>query len=320
MKRLLTLLICLCTIAFVTFNYNKISNYISQRISNTHKLVIRKANDYAKHDDYMFVSISKDFVPYSYNDLLNIIYTVINNGWTSFTFYCPSEYKMCVKDMEQISKDDIILTHINNYVHPYNSFNLLNTSILESGEVTIKITHVYNEKQIKAIDTEVNRLLGLITKKDNSVYDNIKAIHDYLINNTKYDQERNEKGESKYASTIAYGTLFEHYATCNGYTDTMAIFLNKLGINNYKIATTPEDLNNSSTGHVWNAVQIDEKWLHLDLTWDDPVTNTGEDVLLHKYFLVTNSELEEADNGEVKIEEHNFRKDIYLEFNEKVSN
>ena len=92
----------------------------------------------------------------------------------------------------------------------------------------------------------------------------------------------------------------------------MAIFLNKFGIKNYKIATTPE--NENSTGHIWNAVYINDKWLHLDITWDDPVAESGKDYLLHKYFLVTNEELQKADEGKVVVTEHNFLKNIYSEF------
>ena len=80
--------------------------------------------------------------------------------------------------------------------------------------------------------------------------------------------------------------------------------LNRFGIKNYKIA---------SKTHVWNAVFIDGKWLHLDLTWDDPVSERGP-MLDDKYFLITTDELVEADNGETDT--HIFDKTIYLEFNE----
>ena len=59
---------------------------------------------------------------------------------------------------------------------------------------------------------------------------------------------------------------------------------------------------------------IDNEWLHLDLTWDDPVSNDGKDYLYHKYFLVSTEEMMEADSGSVKVEEHNFNKSIYQEF------
>ncbi len=314
MKRLLVLIICGLAIFYVTKNSHKYSDFLANKITDTNQLVINDSNEYIKNDDFLYVDISKDYIPYSYKDLQNIVYTIINNGWDTFTFYCPSEYVSCLDDVEKLSTDEITLTHINNYVHPFNSFTMLRTSMLGS-EITVNVIHVYNQEQIDAINLEIDRIMNLIIKDSDSTYDKIKTMHDYIINNTRYDQTEREWRTT--ASSIAYGALFDHLATCNGYTDTMAIFLNKIGVINYKIATTANDLQNSATGHIWNAVYYNNEWLHMDLTWDDPVTTTGEDMLHHKYFLVTTEELQRVDAGEVNIEEHNFNPKYYLEFNEK---
>ena len=139
---------------------------------------------------------------------------------------------------------------------------------------------------------------------------------DYIINNTKYDVTRNENGESIYQSYLAYGLLFEGYATCNGYTDTMALFLDKMNIPNFKVAMTPDDP--TKEGHVWNAVYLDNNWYHLDLTWDDPVSEDGKDYLQDTYFLIDTNQLKEIDNsGDKKITDHNFKSDIYLELKQE---
>jgi len=41
----------------------------------------------------------------------------------------------------------------------------------------------------------------------------------------------------------------------------------------------------NEVAHAWNLVKIDDKWYNIDLTWDDPITNTGEQVLRYNYFL-----------------------------------
>lgn len=317
MKKFIVAFICIAIIFGVTYKTDAISNYIVGFITDNHQVKHLGPNEYTKKDEFMYVKNVDDFTPYSYQDLKNIVYTIINNGWESFTFYCPSEYTDCVIDIQTLSVDEVTLTHINNFVHPYNSFTKLATSILDTGEITLTVYPVYTDEQIDRIDTEVTRLIGMMVKDDATEYDNIKAIHDYIVNNTKYDTKANE-GTSEYASSTAYGTLFEHYATCNGYTDTMAIFLSKLGVTNYKIATTEEDLGNGNVGHIWNAVYINNKWVHLDLTWDDPVSDDGKDYLYHKYFLVNTEELKKADSGDVEILEHNFRDNVYLEFNESI--
>ena len=131
----------------------------------------------------------------------------------------------------------------------------------------------------------------------------VKTIHDYIINSTEYDKVRNETGNSIYSSNTAYGALIQHMAICSGYTDAMELFLNEFNIKNYKIA---------SDTHVWNALYLDGQWYHLDLTWDDPVSDRGP-ILDDKYFLINNTQLLEAD-GE-GIATHKFNKTIYLEFN-----
>jgi len=48
---------------------------------------------------------------------------------------------------------------------------------------------------------------------------------------------------------------------------------------------------------MWNAVQIDEKWYHVDPTWDDPITDTGEPVCSHSYFNATDAMLSRTHSG-----------------------
>lgn len=308
------ILFCISLIVIVLLNLDTISNKVIGLIDSTPKVEIQPGNDYTKSVGYKFVTLSKDYIPYSYDDILNILYSAINNGWEQFTFYCPTEYTNCIKDMEKISDDSVLLTHLNNFVHPYNSFTNLKSSIAESGEISLKITYLYTKEDIDYINKSVKDIIKKTIKKDMNDYEKIKSVHDYIINNTKYDVERNENGDSNSDSYKATGLLKDHLATCNGYSDIMAILLSAMGYDNYKIATTPDEISYSATGHVWNAVKVGNEWLHLDLTWDDPVSNDGKDYLYHKYFLVTNEEMQEADKGDVVIEEHNFNKAIYLEF------
>ena len=79
----------------------------------------------------------------------------------------------------------------------------------------------------------------------------------------------------------------------------MALFLDKMGIQNIKVA---------SSNHIWNAVYIDGKWKHLDLTWDDPVVINGDSTLTYNYFLISTAELKEKND-----EQHKFNEEIFSE-------
>jgi transglutaminase/protease-like cytokinesis protein 3 len=86
-----------------------------------------------------------------------------------------------------------------------------------------------------------------------SIRDKIKAFHDYIVNTTVYDEERSNEIKNKIYNTNIFnshkasGVLENHIALCSGYTDVMAVFLNIIGVKNYKI---------SNNDHIWNAVNL----------------------------------------------------------------
>ncbi len=284
-------------------NIDYLSSKISSFIMKKNDVVILPSNGYNRNLNFEFVKLSDDYTPYSYQDLLDIYYSVLNSGWDDFTFYCPSEYTECINDVEKISNNEELLSHINNFVHPYNSFKSISTVYDEAGEITINVIKLYSDEEINQIEEEVNRLYKELVNPAKSTEDNLKNIHDYIINNTKYDLERNQNNDSAYPSNKANGPLFYNMAICSGYTDLYAIFLYKMGIENYKIA---------SVNHVWNAIYLNDKWYHIDLTWDDPVSKDGKDYLLHEYFMVDNNTLKSITAG---YKDHIFDSTIYLEFN-----
>lgn len=308
----LVTIICSVLIIGVIINLNKISNFLSNLLEARPEVVIQNKNIYALNESFDYVKTTNDYTPYGIQDLKNIIYTIVDSGITKFTFYCPKEYVKCVEDVTDLTKNQEVLTHINNFVSPFNSFSNIKTTISESGEINLEITYLYSEDEINKLNNKIDEIIKDNINNTMDGYEKIKVIHDYLVNNSKYDVEKNNGKGSVYNSYKAYGPLFEGYATCNGYTDAMALFLNRFGYKNFKIATTPDDEN--LTGHIWNAVYLDGRWLHLDVTWDDPVSESGQDYLLHKYFLVTDEELKKADEGKVVVTEHNYNKNIYSEF------
>lgn len=306
---------CLLFLTFLFFSLNPISEQIIDFLKKEPELVLKPSNQYQKNEEFSFVKSTTNFVPYSKQDIKNIFYSIVNNGWSDFTFYCPNEYVRCLEDMKEFSKNQDLLTHLNNFVHPYNGFSNVRTTISETGEIQISVDYFYNDLEKQQINAKIDAIYEEIITEDMDLEKKILTIHDYIINHTKYDVSRNNDGESEYRSYIAYGPLLEGFATCNGYTDAMALFLTKLEVPNFKVAMTPEE-NSSSAGHVWNAVYLNDAWFHLDLTWDDPVSSDGKDYLQHKYFLITTEQLVEVDSGEVTVTEHDFKRSIYPELKE----
>mgnify|MGYP004561877401 FL=1 len=306
MKKLALLGTLLIIIGIYFSTDEKLSSIpINELFSPNIKVTLDEKNKYYREYDFNYVQNTDNFSPECKQDLLNIYYTVINAGKNEFTFYCGKEYETCISDLETIANNQNTLSPINNYVHPYNGFKHIETEYDNNGKITIYITKSYTEEEIQEIEQKLDTIEQTIIKDGATEEQNIKAIHDYIIDNATYDTERKENSTSTsydHKSDIAYGPLIQGYSICSGYTDAMELMLDRLSIENYKVA---------SENHVWNAVKLDGTWRHLDLTWDDPVVDAGINIKLYDYYLITTSELLNLDQTE-----HNFNQDIYSELKE----
>jgi len=263
------------------------------------EVILGKTNEYYRAYDFNYVKNINDFEPQNKDDIINIYYTAINAGKNNFSFYCPEEYTSCIEDIKSIAHDRTILSDINNYVHPFNGFTHIETKYDSFGEVTINIIKSYTQEEIEIVQAKVDELSPQLILPNQTPEQNIKNVHDYIINNSVYDTARTEQNVIAYKSDLAYGPLIEGYGICGGYTDAMQLFLEKMGIKSFKV---------SSETHIWNAVYLNDKWHHLDLTWDDPVTPSKTNVLSHEFFLIPTNQLLEQEKTE-----HNFNQNIYSE-------
>lgn len=271
--------------------------YYDNLVSAKDKVSELEKNKYYREYNFNYVKNTTNFIPENKQDIMNIYYTIINSGMDFFSFYCPTDYHQCQDDINDVANNQEVLSNINNFVHPYNSFKSIQTEISSAGEIKVLIEKVYDEKMIYLIDYEIDKIMNKEIKANMNSKQKIKAIHDYIINNTTYDQNRSDNKVTKYSSDNAYGVLTENYGVCGGYTDAMMLFLERLGIKSIRI---------SSENHIWNYVYLDNKWLHLDLTWDDPIGDNHENILDDTYFLIDDNELEK-----IKSEEHYFDKNVY---------
>ncbi len=248
-------------------------------------------NEYYSDNNFLyFQNVDTDNAT-NKQELLNILFTYVNSGDKSYSFYC--RYDECSNDIKEMLNDKDFLPLINNFVHPYNSFETINVSVTSMDRITISSKKVYNEVEIEALNNYIDEFIEKNIKDNMSTYDKIKTFHDYIINNYSYDENKS------YKSYSAYTLITKGKAICGGYSDLIAIYLNRLGVKNYKI---------SSATHIWNFVNVDDVWYHLDATWDDPVASDGKPHLLHNFFLIKTSELHKLDN-----KEHNFDLNIYKE-------
>ena len=301
MKKILPLIILLVILGIILSQKDKLYE-LYRNITLEHKidnLTPPTTNEYFRENKFNYVQTTDKFIPYNKQELLNVIYTIISSGQEEYTFYCPNEYVDCLKDLDNIAKNQAVLSNINNFVHPYNSFKHIETKYDDSREVTISYSKNYTDKDIAELNNKIDYLFKHLYNPKDTQVNNIKRIHNYIANNSRYDSNRADNDIVVYKSDIAYGPLIQGYALCGGYADAISLYLDKMNIINYKV---------SSSEHVWNAIKLNNKWYHLDLTWDDPITDTGENYILYDYFLIDTKTLKSK-----QIKQHNFNQIVYSE-------
>ena len=298
MKKILYFVVFILLFSLTFYYKEDILIYYNKYLSNTKQVPTSlEKNEYYRNYNFKYVANTDNFSPNTKQDILNIYYTIINSGMENFTFYCPDTYETCLDDVKDIAYNKTVLSNINDFVHPYNSFNQIETSFDSLGEINIKVVHNYTEEMEIILNYKIDEIIKNEITDEMDAVNKILIIHDYIINNTKYDQNRSDKNIFEYKSNNAYGVLIEGYGICSGYTDSMMLFLEKLNIKSYKV---------SSENHVWNKVFINNNWYNIDLTWDDPVNSDGSDSLEHTFFLVNDEEMLKNDKTE-----HTYNEDVY---------
>ena len=300
-EKLLLILIVL-TVAFMSYitylHFDTITKNMKGLISKfKEEEVIVPYDKTVHHIKYNFKTVKEtdNFKPKNLDDIKDIYYTVLNNGWDEFTFYCPKEYENCIDDVKSIANGNSYLALLNNYVHPYNTYVKYNTLLVNNKEIHLKIDKLYSEEDISYINKKVDEIFDTLNINPNGYKsDNIKKLHNYIIENTHYDSDYRKGDET--ISNKANGALETGIALCSGYSDLYAIMLSKLQIPNFRV---------SNEEHIWNVILNDNKWLHIDVTWDDDERNKNN---TYNFYLISTEELHEKDN-----DVHAFNIDDYLE-------
>lgn len=136
----------------------------------------------------------------------------------------------------------------------------------------------------------------------------IKAIHDWLANNIRYD--------FTYEKKKAIIGLTEGKMVCTGYTQLFYLFGKKAGIDVEVIGGvgTNDDGSFSMTDneHIWNRVKLNGEYKYIDVTWDanvidainrnrsghtDEECNSLKDKLFYKYYLKDQAEFNQDHFG-----------------------
>ncbi len=140
------------------------------------------------------------------------------------------------------------------------------------------------------LDTKVQSIINNVITKDMSEFEKEMAIHDYIVLNTKYDEEALNGNISSELIFTSYGCLVNNFAVCDGYAKAMQLLLNKVGV--YTIRVTGDG---NGVSHAWNIVRINGKNYQVDATWNDPVPDSG--YVRYKYFNMSDADIAKIITG-----------------------
>ena len=300
MRKVRNLILSLLLVFFIMFIYidrDNISTYLRDLITKNNKIELPESNKYKRNYGYKRFTNDEDYIPHSINDIENIFYNILNNGWNEFIFYCPTDYENCTTDVEKISSDIDEMSKIAGYVSPYNAHDTINTTISSYGEVYVNISKKYTQSETEDINNKIIQLYHELNLKGKSIEEKIKLFHDYLIKNTTYDEDFANNKKSVYNSSKATGALIEGHAVCGGYADALAIFLDYIKVPNIII---------SSQNHAWNLVSYDDIWLHIDPTWNDTEIERYD----YEFYMINTNKLLKLDSTE-----HTFDTSFFIEAN-----
>ena len=157
------------------------------------------------------------------------------------------------------------------------------TLCLETSGLVVEEILAYNAGITEAVETITDSL-----SDDASVYEKVRAIHDWICNRVDYGG-----GPTSYA---VFGEVEDRRVVCAGYAAAFQILCHQMDIDCVYISGSAKY---AGEGHAWNKVKMpDGNWYAVDVTWDDGST------IEYDYFLCgkKSPDLEELTFEEEHIE------------------
>lgn len=153
----------------------------------------------------------------------------------------------------------------------------------------------------EAIYSYLEEVVEETKAKELSRVEAVKALHDYLVLELKYDES------FQILSHSPEGVMKNRTAVCDGYARTMRLLLMMTGIESKIVSGTA-----GNESHAWNLVKMEDGWYHVDVTWDDPIPDV-EGKVGYLYFLKNDTDMAKTHTWESEISctENNYQEYVY---------
>ena len=298
MKKILSWFIMLIVIVLLTGPVTEFANVVYEQ----KKIEESKPTQQERLD---FQKLLSDNTYYYYNNLNDIekeAYVTMYSSFMSFddSFVMEIDGENLKYVFTAVLYDNPHIFWVDNdYQYSENEKSVLFTpsyrnSTVEAQQLTIELNNKINE-----IVSYANNF--------NTEYEKELYIHNYICENTVYDEALSQEGGDS-----AYDSLINGKAICEGYSRAVQILLDAVDIDNYLVVGDSES-NGEIEPHMWNVVEIDNLNYYLDATWDD---SGADDTTVYFYFNV-NDKMISKDHFNIEPANNNCTSDIayYYEVN-----
>ena len=155
----------------------------------------------------------------------------------------------------------------------------------------------YTESTLEDVNSKIEiikqKIQEYITGTENlSDYEKELYIHDKLAQSVTYS----DLEDLPRAYHTAEGPFLENIGVCDGFTKTLQILYDQLGIDSIIVLGVLDD-----NPHAWNLVNIEDNWYHVDLTSSRSIIEeTG--IITHAYFNLSDERMQKIatfDNPEL---------------------
>lgn len=170
-------------------------------------------------------------------------------------------------------------------------------SLNGSNVTSLTLEYNYGEKEKAFVEKYANDNFLSNIKEDWSDLEKVLYIHDTMCMAFQYDVDLYKPELSETVARDIYQMFTRGRGVCQAYSQVYQYLMEKLGIECKLIAS-------AKANHEWNAVKLDGKWYHIDVTQDDPVIGIDASIaeldmagsVNYGYFLVSDKNIYDKDS------------------------
>ena len=219
----------------------------------------------------------------SFSDILNQI-----NGSEMLGQYYQSAIEAYTYDNPEIFYLSPNKMYLNIETTTFGNSVTYNVYINNGNENNYFIDEFTSQAQVESAISQIEQVKNqIIQNRSGNAYDDIRMVHDYLVENIEYDTSLSQSNIYN-----VYGALVNGRAVCEGYARSFKYLMDELGIPCTLVIGTGTNSQGQTENHAWNYVQLNGTWYAIDCTWDDPVSSSGyvSQSSRYRYFLKGSNE------------------------------